>query len=306
MSRQAEAARRDRIAGTLLGMAAGDALGSQYEGRTPPLLGTATFGHGTYGHEPAEWTDDTQQAVIVAQSRSDPLKVARGLIAWHHGHPRDEGITTAAVLSRAREPADLAGVSRQAGKGRPPGSVSNGSLMRTGPVCLPYLGNRRKIAATAREISDLTHYDAYAGDACVLWSLLIEAAIAHGPAFTLGSEVARAITALPAARRQWWQERCLTAIKSAPGAYKSNSKAVDAFSAALSAVAHSVSLEDGLQIAVAIGGDTDTVAAIAGALLGAIHGASAVPRIWRSQLTGWPGLDATGLERLALEAAGIA
>ena len=306
MSRQVEAARRDRIAGTLLGQGCGDALGAPYEGRTPPVLGTAVFGTGTYGHKPGEFTDDTQQAVIVAQSRSDPLKVARGLLAWHNGHPQDEGILTATVLGRARTAAALAGISREAGRSRPPGSCSNGSLMRTGPACLPYLGNRRKIAAVAREISDLTHFDRYAGDACVIWSLLIEAAIATGPPFVLGSELARAITALPAPRRPWWEDRCLNAICSAPGVYRSNSKAVDAFSAALSAVAHSVSLEDGLQIAVAIGGDTDTIAAIAGALLGAVYGASAVPRIWRQQLHGWPGLDATGLERLALEAAGIA
>ena len=64
-------------------------------------------------------------------------------------------------------------------------------------------------------------------------------------------------------------------------------------------------MEDGLQVAVAIGGDTDTVAAIAGALLGARHGASAVPARWRRALH-WPGMRAADLERRALEAAGSA
>jgi hypothetical protein len=53
----------------------------------------------------------------------------------------------------------------------------------------------------------------------------------------------------------------------------------------LSGPAH---LEAALREAVAIGGDTDTVAAIAGALLGARYGASAVPFAWRRRLGGWP------------------
>ena len=59
--------------------------------------------------------------------------------------------------------------------------------------------------------------------------------------------------------------------------------------AALSAVAHSGgSLEHGLQVAVASAVIADTVAAIAGALLGAIHGASAVPREWRRRCMAGP------------------
>ena len=51
------------------------------------------------------------------------------------------------------------------------------------------------------------------------------------------------------------------------------------------------------------GDDTDTVAAIAGALLGARHGASAVPAEWRAAVHGWPGLTADDLVELAVRAA---
>ena len=47
------------------------------------------------------------------------------------------------------------------------------------------------------------------------------------------------------------------------------------------------------------GGDTDTVAAIAGSLAGAVHGGSAVPLGWKRRLHGWPGIDANDLTRLA-------
>ena len=50
-----------------------------------------------------------------------------------------------------------------------------------------------------------------------------------------------------------------------------------------------------LEAAVRGGRDTDTVAAIAGGLLGALYGASAVPARWRRVLHGWPGLRARDL-----------
>ncbi len=58
-------------------------------------------------------------------------------------------------------------------------------------------------------------------------------------------------------------------------------------------------LQDALHAAVRIGDDTDTVAAIAGALLGARWGASAVPEKWRRAVHGWPGRAAGDLVSLA-------
>ncbi len=58
-----------------------------------------------------------------------------------------------------------------------------------------------------------------------------------------------------------------------------------------------------LEAAVRAGTDTDTVAAIAGALLGARWGRCAVPSEWRQAVHGWPGLDADALVRLAVRTA---
>ena len=49
------------------------------------------------------------------------------------------------------------------------------------------------------------------------------------------------------------------------------------------------------------GRDADTVAAIAGGLVGAAFGASAVPGEWRSAVHGWPGYNAADLLRLGCE-----
>ena len=62
-------------------------------------------------------------------------------------------------------------------------------------------------------------------------------------------------------------------------------------------------LQRALTAAVQAGDDTDTVAAIAGALLGARYGASAVPFRWRRQVHGWPGLRARDLIGLGIATA---
>jgi ADP-ribosylglycohydrolase len=58
-----------------------------------------------------------------------------------------------------------------------------------------------------------------------------------------------------------------------------------------------------LHEAIRAGGDTDTVAAIAGSLLGARWGATAIPAEWRSMLHSRYGHTAADLQRLALRIA---
>jgi ADP-ribosylglycohydrolase len=271
---------------------------------------------GGFGFKPGEFTDDSQQAVCVAVGRSEPLKVAANLLQWYRSHPKDIGGQTRAVMSRAKTPRGLAMASRAYARrqeslpvprGWDPGT-GNGSLMRTGPVCLPFPGDRKRIAEVARKVSDLTHADAWSGDACVLWSLAIDRAIEQGTAFNLVAAMYDGLDFLPLERCKFWGAVIRQSIsKNTPWSMlRHNGGVVGCFKAALAAVSDAESLENGLQLAVAIGGDTDTVAAVAGALLGAVHGASAVPANWRREVWGWPGLRADGLEQLALAAAGVA
>jgi hypothetical protein len=61
-------------------------------------------------------------------------------------------------------------------------------------------------------------------------------------------------------------------------------------------------LAETLRILIAAGSDTDTVAAIAGGLLGARWGVSGIPLSWRRVLHGWPG-DRTGQQLAQLASA---
>jgi len=269
---------------------------------------------GGYGFSPGEWSDDTAGSVAVALGRSIPLEVARGLLSWYWTRPPDIGITTRQVLSRVSSPRGMAAASRahgmrQAALPKPAGFTRggpNGSLMRTGPVCLPFLGKPSRIAQAAREISDLTHFDptGYTGDACGIWSQAVSAAIELGTGFT-PAMVADGLELIPAQRRGYWEGVIDAALCKPPARFAANSGGcVGALQVALSAIAHADGLEQALQDCIAAGGDTDTTASICGALLGSIHGASAVPQRWVKAIHGWPGMTADSLEQLALQAAG--
>ena len=304
----------DRIEGVLLGTAAGDALGAPYEFGPPrgPELEVAMKGGGPWA--PGEWTDDTAMAIAIAEAiatgvdaRDEAVQntiVARWL-EWSH-NAKDVGVQTRSVLSGAarggisaeRARAEAAGLHQRTGR-----SGGNGSLMRTAPLPLAYLDDEQGLVEAARAVSELTHFDPDAGDACVLWTLAIRHAV-----LTAELDVRAGLCHLDADSRELWSERLDVAESSRPADIDRNGWVVAALQAAWSAIVHTVPGPDslradhlrlGLDAAVRAGDDTDTVAAIAGGLLGAAYGASAVPLEWRVLLHGWPGKRAHDLVNLA-------
>lgn len=308
---------RDRAAGVLLGQACGDALGVPYEFAAPPVGPAAMVGGGLGPYAPGEWSDDTQMAVVVARVaasgadlRGDAAldEVAEGFLAWARAGASDIGMQTRAVLGDAEraDPALPSGgrvaqaaAALHARTGR---TAGNGALMRTSVVGLVDLGSREATAEAATAVAALTHPDPLAAESCVLWCEAVRTAVTTGAA-----EVADGLDLLPPGRRDAWAAWIAEATTRPPAAFAPNGFTVTALQAAWSAVVASRSaatpFEDGLQAAVLAGDDTDTVAAIAGGLLGALHGASAVPPRWRADVHGWPGLRADDLIELALQTA---
>src|SRR6185312_1640754 len=174
-------AQLDRAVGVLLGTAAGDALGAAYEFGPPrgPELEVAMVGGGSFGWEPGEWTDDTSMAIAIAgvAATGADLREEEALDAlvrrwdeWSQ-EAKDVGIQTRSVLRAAHWLGVSARTAREASaalhklSGR---TAGNGSLMRTAPLALPYLDDEAALVEAARSVSELTHYDPDAGDACVL------------------------------------------------------------------------------------------------------------------------------------------
>ena len=303
-----EEMRRDRARGVLLGAACGDALGVPYEFAAPlgPNEPPEMIGGGLGPYEPGEYSDDTQMQVVIAQVAASGADlrselalraVAAGFLNWAENGASDIGIQTSTVLRAARGHADPLTATREAARlahERTGRSAGNGSLMRTGVLALAYLHDRGALAEAAREVSALTHYDPLAGEACVLWCEAVRIAVLEasleGPAAGLDL--------LDGAAAQRWKGWLEEAGTQPPQAFAPNGFVVRALQAAWSAIVSIPIPEDNpgrhlgraLHAAVRAGDDTATVAAIAGALLGARWGASSLDPAWRSLVHGWPGL----------------
>lgn len=137
-----EDAIRDRAIGALIGLAAGDAVGTTLEFKrrdSYPRL-TDMVGGGPFRLKPGQWTDDTSMALALADSLIenpdlDPADLMRRFVAWRDegaysctGTCFDIGMTVSSALSRWQRSGDpLAGSTD-------PNSAGNGSLMRLSPV----------------------------------------------------------------------------------------------------------------------------------------------------------------------------
>jgi ADP-ribosyl-[dinitrogen reductase] hydrolase len=311
----------DRACGVLLGTAAADALGAPYEFGPPrgPELEVAMVGGGSFGWEPGEWTDDTSMTIAIAEVAATGVDLrtdqAQDEIVkrWHSWslHAKDVGVQTRSVLSQAGR----GGISAQKARTvsavlhqRTGRTAGNGSLMRTAAVALAYLDNEAALVETALLISELTHFDPEAGDACVLWCCAIRHAILTGE---LDARIG--LQHIDNGRRALWSSRLDVAEASKPSNFRNNGWVVEALQAARSVITTTPIPQDdpasgifrvdhlrlALDTAVRGGNDTDTVAAITGGLLGAAYGASAIPAEWRRVLHGWPGLATRDLVALA-------
>ncbi|CAM2813353.1 ADP-ribosylglycohydrolase family protein [Prescottella defluvii] len=301
----------DRAAGVLLATAAGDALGAGYEFTTP---GTGTvidmIGGGIGAFAPGEWTDDTSMALAIAEVAATGADISGGagldavaaqFVRWYDSAPADIGNQTRAVLSvRPIGAADM----RERASSLPGRKGGNGSLMRTAPVALAYLGDVDGCVRAARAIGLLTHHDTRAVEACEMWTYAIRHAVLSGTFDGVRGYLDRA----PQQTREYWAPLLDTAERGSPADFPNNGWVVDALLTAWWAIAGTDAsgpehLPRALERAVRAGHDTDTTAAIAGGLLGARWGASAVPERWRGMLHGWPGYRGEDLVRIGLEIA---
>ena len=147
----------DRAKGAVCGGAAGDALGAGYEFTNPhPEDEIVMKGGGAFNWAPGEWTDDTAMAVaiidVLAKGHCDIEEIGENFLSWYASSPPDVGIQTSAVLSSAHDGAELIHAGQEfMNKIRIRLGMEH--LMRTGPVALSALGDRRAVAQNAKAIA---------------------------------------------------------------------------------------------------------------------------------------------------------
>ena len=284
-----------RAQGCLLGQLAGDSLGSLVEFRSAESIraeypdGVRDLADGgcwnTLAGQP---TDDSEMALMLARSILDQdgyqAKAAGDAYCWwKDSGPFDMGGTTSAGL--AGHPNLV--------------SQANGSLMRISPLAIwGHARQPNELAEQAREDSAITHPNPVCQDSCAAFVVAAAHAIRTGEgaqaAYTAALKWARSAHAEPSVI-----ESLEAAAHGPPDDFLTQQGWVlIALQNAFNQLLNAPSLEEGIIDTVMRGGDTDTTAAIAGALLGAVHGREAVPSRWtRSILSCHPIRGLPGIQR---------
>ena len=207
--------------------------------------------------------------VLAGISRYDARPMHRVYFLWLRSHPFDCGNTIANALLDSPNPT----------------SQANGALMRVSPLGIFGAGrDKADVMKWAKKDAALTHVHPICGQANALFAALLSHAIREGSS---GEELYE--TLLGWMKRMKLEPALREAVERAahekPRDYQSQMGWVlIALQNALWQMLHAPNLEEGVVDTVMQGGDTDTNAAIAGALLGAIHGEEAVPAQWREAI----------------------
>src|SRR5215469_5994566 len=176
---------RDRYRGALLGLAAGDALGTTLEFSPPGTFKPITdmIGGGPFGLKPGQWTDDTSMALCLAESLIeqngfDAKDQMDRYCSWYEqghlsstGRCFDIGNTVRNALETFRRTGDpFSGPTS-------PDTAGNGSLMRLAPVPLFFASNPKQAIDYSGQSSRTTHGTKAAVDACRYFAALILGAL---------------------------------------------------------------------------------------------------------------------------------
>ena len=299
-----------RARGALLGLVAGNQLGVPTE-----HLGTAeairkAFPNGVLDLAPppknSPYDDDAAMALLLGESLLasqgfDANDVARRWVKWMKVDGRGIGITTRRALTmidRGKEPFEAGQLTNQENPGR---SAGNGSVMRCIPVGLRYHNDLDRLIRVSTQQAAITHAD----ERCTWGAAAVNLAareLLHGNIYFIDEVLHRIGDRAPRVLRDAIHrvpresEGALPIARAGEAGY-----VVHCIEIAFWFVTHDRSLEETLIYLAQAGGDTDTNAAVAGALLGARYGEVALPPRWVDQITGSEGI-AQLAERLVADA----
>jgi poly(ADP-ribose) glycohydrolase ARH3 len=272
---------KSRFSGCMLGCAVGDALGASFEGTLKPRISKMPFN--------GKWTDDTHMMLgiaesLVANGEMNEKHMMERFMENHRQEPwRGYGPGPPTIFQMIRE-----GIPWNQAAGRlfhGDGSFGNGSAMRVAPIGLLYHQDPKTLREMAHRSSALTHthelgmegaaIQAYAVSLALRWNRIdpleflgeIERFAQtdeykekmHNAANLLGADPDEVIRSLG---------HSVESFRSVPTAIYSFARNPRDFS-------------DAVTYAISLGGDTDTIGAMCGAIAGAHHGEEGIPEKWR-------------------------
>jgi ADP-ribosyl-[dinitrogen reductase] hydrolase len=266
---------KDKALGSFIGLAVGDALGAPVEFKEPGEFEPVTdYRTGGVWRLPlGYWTDDTSMAICLAKSildtdTIDHVNLLEYFSRWWlkgensstgrcfdignttknaiHKFNNDNRNNTVKVYTPAPDRHDLSG---------------NGSIMRLAPVAIRWHNDKELLIKNSIEQSLTTHGSKECQQCCA----------------ELGTLIARAINGEDIKSE-------LTAFASVQNKVPNSGRALDTMIAAKWAVGSTSNFNDAVLAAVNLGGDADTIAAVAGQIAGAVYGLDSIKKEWVNQL----------------------
>lgn len=266
-----------RGAGTIIGLATGDALGAPLEGLNAQKIPVTDIISGGYNNTRAgDITDDTLLALAIAESLIEmkgffPDDIALRMCMEYQKEPRFFGPTSKEVFSSILNGMDYSKISYNLYKKG--GGKSNGSVMRGPPLGVFYPPG--EVRAYSILCSQITHFHPVSCECSALINSMI-------------SRLCRGEGKIQAFKNTLLEceevsvKKILSDYKSYP--LNPSLDSLQATHCALSLFLESENFEEMLIRAVNMGGDTDTIGAICGALGGAYGGIDVIPKRWRNKL----------------------
>lgn len=281
----------DRVVGGILGLALGDALGAPFEfhrARDIPDPIPA-FEHAWGDLPPGSTTDDTAMArnlvrSLVACGGFDPDDLIARHLEWYRTRPPDIGNLTRRVLSAVASGEDAATAASAEWERRGPEvSAGNGSVMYVAPLGFAFARlPHDRIRSTADALSGLTHHDGRCRmAAAAIAQVAADLALGVSPEAAVSVALAE-VEGSPGGEELAFLVEAIAASRSVDG--PDQGFALYAAAIGLQTVLRDEGVESGLRRVVALGGDADTNAAVAGALLGARDGLGGLPQHWLDRL----------------------
>lgn len=289
---------KDKIYGTIFGQAIGDALGlgtefmSKKEVREKYPDGLKEYSQIIRDYhrakfQPGSWSDDTDMMLCIANAIIEDKginlhTIARNFKQWVYApETRGVGQTTLKVLSIAEyveKPHQVAELIWRMTRTK---NAANGSVMRTAIIGL----KKENVAQTAEDVCKLTHFDPRCVGSCVIVSEIINHLIWHdeqlsySQIMTIGNKYDKSIA-------EYIDKAYYNGIESLELDEPSSiGYTLKALGSALWCLFHANDFEEGLLRVVNEGGDADTNAAVACAMLGAKFGYTSIPQKYTDGLT---------------------
>jgi ADP-ribosyl-[dinitrogen reductase] hydrolase len=282
----------NKFKGTLLGLAVGDALGGPLEFMSNSQVqikhGTVNnmIGGGWLQLRPGQYTEDTVLTLSLTESLLEHKQlniedITKRYLAWYRTNPKDGGPITKAVFAYVAEGTPIEEAAKKAYEELTVQMDNNDCLVRCIPLALLYFQDPEKLIQQTLKAAMLTHYDKKLASGAVVVNLILSrilngemdrSKIMQQVSQLLDDNEAGAYNVLPDVASKKITE------------LRTTSRMQDTLETALWGWWKTKSCQEAIVTVINLGGDTDTIAAITGALTGAYYGEENIPVEWLKSL----------------------